>query len=182
MDLELISDYLNELFKKDPQCITNLLRNHVQCNDNIKDDEHCIVGTDKHNNINTISGLGLLNGILSKLDLGKIAVVISEEKDCDGANKILGFTAYNYNIHKNPINLDDRLKEKFPTTKASDMFNKLGADIRENSDAIRRSASKCPVDREPKPTPAPPPSRPAPQNVYILEGSQRVTPKVLGDF
>ncbi len=42
--------------------------------------------------------------------------------------------------------------------------------------------SKCPVDREPKPTPAPPPSRPAPQNVYIMEGSQRIYKSNLGDF
>jgi len=142
MDLELIVNYLNELFKKDPQCITSLLRGQVQCNDYIKDDNHCVVAADKHNGINTVSGLGLLNGILSKLDLGKIAVVISEEKDADGTNKILGFTSYAYNMKS----------KNTGCCKGNECIKSLS-----NADILR----------EPKPTPAPPPRKEAPLNVYI---------------
>ncbi len=88
-------EVLNDAFQRDPAAIDALIINRVPCNQALADHPEVIVEQNPvlENGGFTVGALGLLNGVLTALAIGKVAVMISEP-DADGRSRVVGFCDY----------------------------------------------------------------------------------------
>lgn len=86
MNMNLVTsaaiEILEDLLRNDPEAVSALLRRRVRVSDATADHPHLVV-----NERSEIGGLGLINGILSRLQAPKVAMTIDE-------NVVTGFSVY----------------------------------------------------------------------------------------
>lgn len=92
--LQTAVDVMNEAWKLDPLAVRAMLINVIPCNVALADHPHILV--DKYDEGYVIRELGLINGILEAMGLGRVAAKWSDTADAEGKYTFLGFTSYSY--------------------------------------------------------------------------------------
>jgi hypothetical protein len=92
-EIQPVLDLLNQAFKSDPNAIYSIMTNRVPCNEKLADDLHIIVNQTNVSPLGnfTVSGIGLIAGILSCLNLPLVALKYSDR------GELLGFCEYEDN-------------------------------------------------------------------------------------
>jgi len=85
---EQVVEYLNSIYKADPNAIHSLMCNRVPCtNDNLLNHPHFVVSNSIAAEGTNLAGvLGMINGMLTSLKLEKVALSFDDE-----THKCLGF-------------------------------------------------------------------------------------------
>lgn len=96
--IKLVLDALNDAFKRDPAAVEKLFRHREECNRQLADHptvqaKESTIGRPPES-FYSVSALGMLNGALEPLTGERIAIVITDKDDPQGAGKMLGFAVY----------------------------------------------------------------------------------------
>ena len=85
-DIEKVVNSLNFAFQCDPEAVSSLIQHHVPCNTKLADHPHVVVKRLVLQD--SISALGLINGVLNSLGLSRI---YAEYDTVDGKEVLTGF-------------------------------------------------------------------------------------------
>lgn len=88
-----VVDYLNSVWKDDPQATRFLLAQAVPANVALTDHPHVVTST--HAGYDALTALGLLNGALTTIGLKRVASKWGAERKDDGSFEFQGFQIYN---------------------------------------------------------------------------------------
>lgn len=90
--LQKVVDCLNDAWRRDPLAMRVMLIETIPCNATLAD--HPTIIVDKYDEGYVVRMMGILNGILDALGIGRVAAMWSEEVDAEGRSAFLGFTNY----------------------------------------------------------------------------------------
>lgn len=91
---EKVLSALNQAVKDDPLAVRILLNNLVPCNEALADHPTVVVERHEEELGHTVGPLGLVNGVLAAAGLPLVASHWSDEVNCFGRRRFLGFVRY----------------------------------------------------------------------------------------